>query len=391
MKRWCCLVLSLCCTLCACSNAVAEVTKPIKESSRTALQTFSSNSFLHLFSENENLLYSPFSAYIALSLCNADATQETKKELMNALAYRDEEALLTDLSNIMKQLNDSEVFQTANSIWYDQDVMLGNNLKETLDRHLKPEFFQKDFHHDDVGRLAGKWIEEVSNGMLSPELPINETTKMLYLNALCFKDSWKQPFDKQRTTKQIFHTANDDAILLDFMSQQFEAHPYIETKIYQATSLSFTHGAAIYFYLPKEGYEIKDILSDDTWLTRFQNEVQHTNVHIMLPPFTIKQELSLKESLRSMGIIRAFSPDTAQFSSTTKDGSLSMSEILQGTFISLDEEGVEAAAYTSVLVEKTAMPIDEITFTLDRPFLYVLVSEQNVPLFIGYLQDPITS
>ena len=57
--------------------------------------------------------------------------------------------------------------------------------------------------------------------------------------------------------------------------------------------------------------------------------------------------------------------------------------------MTIDEEGCTAAAFTQMAVCGTALPPeDEIYFTLDRPFLFVIMSDTKQPLFIGTVYEP---
>ena len=53
-----------------------------------------------------------------------------------------------------------------------------------------------------------------------------------------------------------------------------------------------------------------------------------------------------------------------------------------------DEEGVTAAAYTVMLMCGAGMPpMEEMDFILDRPFLFVITSRDNLPLFAGVVNQ----
>ena len=53
-----------------------------------------------------------------------------------------------------------------------------------------------------------------------------------------------------------------------------------------------------------------------------------------------------------------------------------------------DEEGVEAAAYTEISVNDSAPmePPSVVEMNLNRPFLFVIFSDDDVPLFVGTVQ-----
>ncbi|MBQ1520327.1 MAG: serpin family protein, partial [Clostridia bacterium] len=57
--------------------------------------------------------------------------------------------------------------------------------------------------------------------------------------------------------------------------------------------------------------------------------------------------------------------------------------------VKTDEEGIEAAAYTVMLVAESAMMPDPETvyFTLDRPFAFVVTGMTDAPMFFGIVND----
>ena len=60
-------------------------------------------------------------------------------------------------------------------------------------------------------------------------------------------------------------------------------------------------------------------------------------------------------------------------------------EIIEIGAVKIDEDGCEAAAYTVLGVEATAMlgPEEEIDFTLDKPFVFAITGIDGLPLFVG--------
>ena len=69
---------------------------------------------------------------------------------------------------------------------------------------------------------------------------------------------------------------------------------------------------------------------------------------------------------------------------------LYVGQINHAARVAIDEEGCIAAAFTVIAVYGEGMPADlkEIDFTLDRPFLFVVSSRDNLPLFAGIVNEP---
>ena len=72
------------------------------------------------------------------------------------------------------------------------------------------------------------------------------------------------------------------------------------------------------------------------------------------------------------------------------DEDILISQIRQETHIGLEEEGVEASAYTELMLTGTSMPAEEAALQLcfDRPFLYGILDSTGVPPVSGPLREP---
>ena len=91
-----------------------------------------------------------------------------------------------------------------------------------------------------------------------------------------------------------------------------------------------------------------------------------------------------------MGITDIFNSEKAQFSAEIlSDSELAMSVLQQYARLIMNEDGVEAAAITiSTDGALFRSPEAEIDFTLNRPFVYAVMSEKGIPLFIGTYREP---
>ena len=58
-------------------------------------------------------------------------------------------------------------------------------------------------------------------------------------------------------------------------------------------------------------------------------------------------------------------------------------------FVSVDEEGTEAAAATAVVMTESAMPSSPVELTVDRPFFFLIRDKDTgAPLFFGRVLNP---
>ena len=94
--------------------------------------------------------------------------------------------------------------------------------------------------------------------------------------------------------------------------------------------------------------------------------------------------------LEELGVADAFDPARADFSAACETPAY-IGAVRQGTYLSVDEAGVEAAAYTEVAKdEAAAMPTTDMILQmhLDEPFLYAVRSGDGTLLFVGVCADP---
>ena len=113
-------------------------------------------------------------------------------------------------------------------------------------------------------------------------------------------------------------------------------------------------------------------------------------VNLAVPKFDVSSDLNLNAGLQALGVTDVFSDDTADFSPMIENADgVFLSSAKHAARVAIDEEGVTAAAYTVMMEAGAAEPPDEeIDFTLDRPFVFAITSQDGLPLFIGVVNTP---
>ena len=107
-----------------------------------------------------------------------------------------------------------------------------------------------------------------------------------------------------------------------------------------------------------------------------------------MPRFEFETSFSLVEALGSMGMPGAFSTG-ADFSGMTGNKDLFISDVIHKAFVSVDEDGTEAAAATAVVMKLTAIPAEPLTVVIDRPFIFLIRDiSTGAILFLGRVLDP---
>ena len=93
-------------------------------------------------------------------------------------------------------------------------------------------------------------------------------------------------------------------------------------------------------------------------------------------------------SAKRLGVTDVFEAGTADFSPVS-GSELFLSKIQHSARVAIDEQGVVAAAFTIEMLSGAGMPLDEIDFTLDRPFIFAITGETGDLLFIGIVNSAV--
>jgi len=107
-----------------------------------------------------------------------------------------------------------------------------------------------------------------------------------------------------------------------------------------------------------------------------------------MPKFEFESDMSLVEILSAMGMPVAFS-NSADFSGMDGTRSLYIGDVIHKAFVSVDENGTEAAAAIAVIMVGSAPMDPPPNFNIDRPFIFLIRDiETGSILFVGRVLNP---
>jgi serpin B len=114
---------------------------------------------------------------------------------------------------------------------------------------------------------------------------------------------------------------------------------------------------------------------------------------VSLPRFKTDFSSSLKPSLSALGMGDAFDPSKADLNGILPPGATTervfISDALHKTYLSVDEQGTEAAAATAVIMGITSVPANPFTMVVNRPFLLAIADKPTgLVLFLGSISNP---
>lgn len=131
-------------------------------------------------------------------------------------------------------------------------------------------------------------------------------------------------------------------------------------------------------------------LTQSTWNSWMKSYAEKEGT-VLFPKFKIEYKTSLKNTLLSLGMVPAFSSETADFSGMRKQKDLFISDVIHKTYIDVNEKGTEAAAVTKVEMRLTSEVPDKKTFLMEvnKPFFFAITDTQSGEiLFMGVINNP---
>lgn len=369
----------------------------VEEDFYAALNQFAYKTASQVLSESdENQLYSPISLYLATALATAGAKGETQEELLALLGVVDSEVLATQCGNLYRLLyTDNEIakLRIANSLWLDrkindEDVKFKETYLDLARLDFYASVYEIDFSNPDTGILMEQWIADQTNGTLSYEFTPKAEQIMSIINTIYFYDEWTDRFNEELTKEDEFDVANGETVTCDFMHARFGSHGFVDGEGYTRSSLGLKEAGSMVFILPDEDVSIQELLSTPERIQSIFSDGQRQTGEVVwqIPKFTYGSSMELVEAMKALGVNRAFETD-ADFSGMVQ-GMAFISDIQQNAHIAIDENGVEASAYTEIAYCGACPPEGRAEMILDRPFLFGIQSRYGDLLFIGVCNNP---
>jgi serine protease inhibitor len=288
----------------------------------------------------KNVFLSPLSASLALGMTMNGARNETLDGMRTALQYgampqADINAGYKSLIALLMGLDPSVETRIANSIWYRNTLPIDPAFVAAGKDYFDAEVAPLDFTKVDASvKTVNDWVSDKTAARIPSILEtITSDDAMFLVNAIYFKGSWRRGFDRSETQAATFTAGDGSARPVPMMHLEAETHVFRgDTWIDGTKMVELPYGNAAFnmeVYLPP------DTSTVESWVTRLTvDAIGH----------------------------RAEWPKT---------------------FLSIDEEGTDAAAVTKVGVIFVSAP-GPLSMRVDRPYV-VLIRERlsGTILFIG--------
>jgi serpin B len=357
-------------------------------------------------SAGDNIVVSPASVAMALSLLELGADDKLRAAIAQTLGYETSAArparasagkkptagkAAEDLKGLLQIIIDLErekdmqgVLALANAIIFDPDAAPSDLAVRGL-RDTGAKVAVEKLASEDTLKGINDWVSEKTNGLIPTILEAPpRNSGLVALNALYFKDKWKFPFEVSSTKQGQFHGIAGD-LELPMMNMGRHLHRVQSNENFIGIELPYIHErfAMVLVTTRDKPARVGEFDKVSNWLSG--EGFAPAQVALTMPRFQLSGQAELLAPLDAMGLKagRAAANALPGFSPVQQK----ISQITQKTYLQVDEAGTEAAAATAVLTARSAARPDKIS--IDKPFLFALRDRvSGLILMAGYVGSP---
>jgi serine protease inhibitor len=361
----------------------------------------------------ENIVVSPASVAMALSLLELGADRKLRLAIAQALGYNASASNvapggrrpatkpsqvmrsadnppdgLKDLLQVILDLDADKsmegVLALANSIIFDPQASPSDLAVRGL-RETRAKVAIEKLSSEEALRGINEWVSAKTNGLIPTILETPPVAGgLVALNALYFKDKWKLPFEVSNTKSARFHGVAGD-LNVPMMSMSRHLHQVQTNERFVGIELPYMHErfAMVLVSTKEKPARVSEFGPVMNWLAG--DGFTSGQVELAMPRFQLNGKVELLPALDALGLKTARASPTALqgFSPVPQR----ISQITQRTYLQVDEAGTEAAAATAVLTVRSAFRTEKIS--IDKAFLFALRDRvSGLILMAGYVGSP---
>jgi serpin B len=339
-----------------------------------------------------NVFVSPLSVTFSLGMAMNGAHGSTFDEMRSTLGFGAAELAEINegyrgLMSLESGLDPSTTFTIANSVWYKTGLPVHQSfldmVRETFDAEAKASPFDAS-----TITQVNDWVRANTRDRIPTILDqIDPTDVMFLVNAIYFRGSWRDGFDRTRTVDAPFHALDGTTQTVKMMRREQGQGKirYAYTGLGEVGEMSYGNGAFVMtVLLPRGDSDVNAAaaaLDTATWrdLVGALHEIEG---EVSLPRLRLEYERDLAMDLQALGMVTPFIPGGADFTRMSPLGlELFIGFVKHKTFVSVDEEGTEAAAVTNTGIRIISLPPG---LRADRPFIFAIRERfSGTILFMG--------
>lgn len=351
----------------------------------------------------ENKVYSPLSLFMALGMSAEISGGYTRQQFLDVLGQDSIEDLRSHANSIWQaNFSDDGAAKCilASSVWLNNDISYAQETVGNISDFYYSSVYSGIPGTEEYDKLLQNWLNSQTDGMLdeyASDVQLDPSTVIALASTVNYSGKWNEKFSKELTKKRSFKTPGG-YIGCDFMNAKKDTLVAYSDK-FTAISMSLEENGSMRLILPDEGVSPEELLSDkdavDYMMLKSIKDFRNTKfmtVNLSLPKFDVSQQTDLTEGMKALGITDAFDSSVSDFEPLTDTGiDISIGSATQASRVMIDEDGCKAASFTILSYDGDldVGELDEIDLIFERPFIFEIMSESGLPLFVGIVNNPV--
>ncbi|XP_073951120.1 uncharacterized protein [Choristoneura fumiferana] len=348
-------------------------------------------------SPGENIIISAYSVLTPLSQLALYATGVTLSQLLAVLNVKNKDDIRTGFPALAASYEGqtSVNFSVAAEVLSNINYKLSDAFIKDSQHIFKADAKSIDFA-DNVKAAAdiNAWVESKTNdrikNLVSADM-FSAMTRMVLVNAIYFKGTWKYQFDTKNTNDADFYLSDGSTKKTKLMYQKgsfrYGEIGDLDCKVIELpyVGLNFT----MFIVLPNKNdgvLETANKLRDSATFNKAYESMYSQTVEVYLPQFEITTSTNLADILKKQNVDQMFNPNDSGLSGILeKPEQVYVSEAVQKAYIKCDETGSEAAAANGVTGRSNLPappPPPPKQFRADHAFLFY-IRVKTVTVFCG--------
>jgi serpin B len=326
--------------------------------------------------ESGNIAVSPFNISRVMSMLYMGSAGATAQEISEAMFFSGRAVDFTVPQSVYM----------ADSMWVQQGLPILPSYSELFDEET---VYSANFlsEPDNAREEINLWVEDNTEGKINKLFKsgdISSSTRLVLASAIYFKADWLHKFNSTYSHEELFYPAQNNKIM---MYQEANFPIYIGED-FDLLEMPYRDDDISMFVLLYHDLDAEPQISPSNIREWIEN-MESRQVAVTLPKFDIVNNRSLNDTLKGLGVERAFTTQ-ADFSPITGSRDLFLNTVVHKAAITVDEDGTEAAAATGAVMNLTASFQHEppIAFHANHSFIYFIMDKQteNI-LFLGRIEE----
>lgn len=258
-----------------------------------------------------NIIISPFSVAMALSLLSQATNGTTFDEIRTGLHLNMDKITIADqfhqyYGSVEKSAGQSKLM-IANQIFVQQVIPLNTDFQEVAIKQFFSGIESVNFRSNvDTANTINNYVKRKTNEkiqeIVQPEM-FDDRTVVFLVNTIYLKSKWAEPFDKRATFKEYFYINETEKVVVDFMTGYRKCSmAFLDDLDSTALSLDYANSSLSFvIVLPNNRTGLQTLESQlaNYDLSRMNFASKRKSL-VTIPKFKIESQFNINEILKKV-------------------------------------------------------------------------------------------